>query len=263
VQLSDDVGTTDELRRDWRTLLGATLGVAISTPGLNFYTLGVMMPFLIEFAGRTREEISVVQFLFSAIVAVFAPVAGALMDRFGVLRVAAISLLIESTGFAMLGASAHILPLFALSMMSLALFGLGTTPLGYGRIVSATFDKRRGIALGLMICGVGTMAVLSPIVLNAIIERSSWRAGYYALAAIVLVIGGSGILILRGTQNHPARQRSAEMSEGGSWIDLRKPLFWLLVLGFCLPAILGGRSEERRVGKECRRLCRSRWSPYH
>jgi protein ImuB len=23
------------------------------------------------------------------------------------------------------------------------------------------------------------------------------------------------------------------------------------------------RSEERRVGKECRRVCRSRWSPYH
>jgi molybdopterin-containing oxidoreductase family iron-sulfur binding subunit len=28
-----------------------------------------------------------------------------------------------------------------------------------------------------------------------------------------------------------------------------------------VPAI--ARSEERRVGKECRRLCRSRWSPYH
>ena len=26
---------------------------------------------------------------------------------------------------------------------------------------------------------------------------------------------------------------------------------------------LGSRSEERRVGKECLRLCRSRWSPYH
>jgi predicted LPLAT superfamily acyltransferase len=26
---------------------------------------------------------------------------------------------------------------------------------------------------------------------------------------------------------------------------------------------LDSRSEERRVGKECRRLCRSRWSPYH
>ena len=30
--------------------------------------------------------------------------------------------------------------------------------------------------------------------------------------------------------------------------------------GFDLAAI---RSEERRVGKECLRLCRSRWSPYH
>src|SRR3546814_11702766 len=26
---------------------------------------------------------------------------------------------------------------------------------------------------------------------------------------------------------------------------------------------LGGRSEERRVGKECVSTCRSRWSPYH
>jgi aldehyde:ferredoxin oxidoreductase len=28
-------------------------------------------------------------------------------------------------------------------------------------------------------------------------------------------------------------------------------------------SVNGSRSEERRVGKECRRLCRSRWSPYH
>ena len=26
---------------------------------------------------------------------------------------------------------------------------------------------------------------------------------------------------------------------------------------------LGDRSEERRVGKECHVVCRSRWSPYH
>ena len=30
-----------------------------------------------------------------------------------------------------------------------------------------------------------------------------------------------------------------------------------------LEAIIEARSEERRVGKECLRLCRSRWSPYH
>src|SRR3546814_10621213 len=37
----------------------------------------------------------------------------------------------------------------------------------------------------------------------------------------------------------------------------------------CFPATAaprkthGGRSEERRVGKECVSTCRSRWSPYH
>jgi K(+)-stimulated pyrophosphate-energized sodium pump len=34
---------------------------------------------------------------------------------------------------------------------------------------------------------------------------------------------------------------------GGAWDNAKKYI----------------RSEERRVGKECRRLCRSRWSPYH
>jgi lactoylglutathione lyase len=33
--------------------------------------------------------------------------------------------------------------------------------------------------------------------------------------------------------------------------------------GIWIGLISHRRSEERRVGKECRRLCRSRWSPYH
>ena len=41
----------------------------------------------------------------------------------------------------------------------------------------------------------------------------------------------------------------------------------LLAGGFDTSAVklwsLRARSEERRVGKECLRLCRSRWSPYH
>ena len=39
---------------------------------------------------------------------------------------------------------------------------------------------------------------------------------------------------------------------------ISRPKYNLFVLGKS-----GMRSEERRVGKECLRLCRSRWSPYH
>src|SRR3546814_20573542 len=31
----------------------------------------------------------------------------------------------------------------------------------------------------------------------------------------------------------------------------------------CIFEMFAGRSEERRVGKECVSTCRSRWSPYH
>src|SRR3546814_16354122 len=36
-------------------------------------------------------------------------------------------------------------------------------------------------------------------------------------------------------------------------------------VGLVVPTLLTwpGRSEERRVGKECVSTCRSRWSPYH
>ena len=43
---------------------------------------------------------------------------------------------------------------------------------------------------------------------------------------------------------------------------LEKGLLLGGVLGTNLFFLLA-RSEERRVGKECLRLCRSRWSPYH
>ena len=39
--------------------------------------------------------------------------------------------------------------------------------------------------------------------------------------------------------------------------------FVIGVLVAFLPAVGIGRSEERRVGKECEVPCRSRWSPYH
>ena len=39
-------------------------------------------------------------------------------------------------------------------------------------------------------------------------------------------------------------------------------IFLRLLRAFFL-ICLRTRSEERRVGKECLRLCRSRWSPYH
>ena len=46
--------------------------------------------------------------------------------------------------------------------------------------------------------------------------------------------------------------KAERIIEDSGEVDLEGILSWL-----------GNRSEERRVGKECLRLCISRWSPYH
>ena len=49
------------------------------------------------------------------------------------------------------------------------------------------------------------------------------------------------------------------MGEGRKLADQLKKKLAVVIPGYKIES----RSEERRVGKECLRLCRSRWSPYH
>ena len=48
---------------------------------------------------------------------------------------------------------------------------------------------------------------------------------------------------------------------GVTWIAMDPPLRETMLVRGDVDAIT--RSEERRVGKECGQMCRSRWSPYH
>ena len=78
-------------------------------------------------------------------------------------------------------------------------------------------------------------------------------------APFVMASGGVMIQMLPGANEHivtmiedtmaRAPHLTSIIKEGASPEDLLKTAL--------------GRSEERRVGKECERLCRSRWSPYH
>ena len=64
---------------------------------------------------------------------------------------------------------------------------------------------------------------------------------------------------VRGGENHTgAKEPGAQRPEAAPRQCLRPAPFRRGLLPLFPP-----RSEERRVGKECLRLCRSRWSPYH
>ena len=71
-------------------------------------------------------------------------------------------------------------------------------------------------------------------------------------------------LPVTGASMNPARSLGPALTAGqwqDFWIYLVGPLVGAAVGAFAYQVVRG--SEERRVGKECVRLCRSRWSPYH
>src|SRR3546814_13764444 len=51
------------------------------------------------------------------------------------------------------------------------------------------------------------------------------------------------------------------MPQGG--LDALNDQDPLTIKAYQYDMVCNGRSEERRVGKECVSTCRSRWSPYH
>src|SRR3546814_15295791 len=74
--------------------------------------------------------------------------------------------------------------------------------------------------------------------------------------------------IAHSTLQAPALPRLAKLLDSRAFLSFTfmLPAAVLLLVFLAYPLGLGvwlGRSEERRVGKECVSTCRSRWSPYH
>ena len=97
--------------------------------------------------------------------------------------------------------------------------------------------------------------VLAPLDAGPAAEQASFAFlslphGASATLAPVLLDAGLRVVDLAGDFRLPA-------SAYPDWYGFEHPSpAWL-------EKAVYGRSEERRVGKECPQLCRSRWSPYH
>ena len=55
---------------------------------------------------------------------------------------------------------------------------VGQAPPAYAKAVSAWFDERRGLALGIAMAGIGIGATLVPQFARLMIDAYGWRAAY-------------------------------------------------------------------------------------
>jgi len=210
-------------------VLAGYCGAMVGFGSLLVFTFSIFVKPLAAQFGWSRESISA-SFGFAALtVAVCSPPLGHLLDRLGPRRVILPCMAIFGLAFGSLGfltpSLAHLYAVFVV----LGMFGNGTTQMGYSRAVSTWFDRRRGLALALVMAGVGTGGIILPPLAQWLIAAWGWRDAYFALGALVLLLG-LPLTALFVRERPRDTGPSAEALDGVSVAGgIRSRVFWILV----------------------------------
>jgi MFS family permease len=220
-----------ELGQGWPVLAGATLGLAIGPTALQFYTAGLFVGRYEDAFGWTRSELSLISLFGTLGLAVFAPVAGAFMDRFGVRLAAMIGYVWLALSFWLCSRMEGSLAVYAAIQVGGVLFLAGATPIGLTRPVNAAFDKMRGLALGIAIGGIGATAFIAPPLVAHLIETVGWRVAFERLALFVFCLAPL-VLLLLGVKGGGKPAQAPAKTMVRQPIPYRDPIFVRLFVCF-------------------------------
>jgi len=226
-----------ELLAGWRDLLAATIGLACGVPAYTQLSSIFFRVLVHEFGwSATAAAASLVAL---PITGICLPFAGAVLDRFGVKRVAAVSCLLLVLSYYWFSCMNGSLLTFYAATISLNVLGCATGPIGYTRSIASRFVRARGIALAICLLGISIGGMVLPPVLAHVLATQGWRAGYRLLGAVSLVGGMLAIGLMRSDPRAEtaAGKRPETIAGEEPAISaglLRARPFWLLSIAiFC------------------------------
>jgi len=186
--------------RGWWIVIVSIIGQAFGLASMLIYTFGVFAkPLATEFK-TSRASIALAVSLVDIILAITAPGAGRLVDRYGARGVIVSSLLaLQACLVGLCFVQPPLWHFYALYAFA-GLVSVATTPVTYSRVIVNWFDRKRGLALGLASTGVGLGAFISPSLAQFLIDESGWRNAYLGLAAVGLLVAVPVVgIFLRGS----------------------------------------------------------------
>jgi MFS family permease len=176
-----------EIFYGWWVVVASAIGLFWGVP-ITVYSFSVFFKPLMQEFHASRAAVSLAFTLKLIAAALCAAPIGWLTDRYGARR-----MILTSAGI--FGAILLANRLFSGSITQFycfyVLLGIcvgGVGPIPYGYLVSRWFDRRRGLALGLTMFGIGLGAVIMPSLAQALIARFGWKTAYSTLGAAVLFI---------------------------------------------------------------------------
>lgn len=176
------------LKNPWWVVFGSTIGLIVGNGPITLFTFGVFLkPIVAEF-GWNRGTVASAVTVSQALGALATPFVGWMVDRWGVRRVT----LPFIAAFAITTAAISRTPaspiVFILLYGICGLAGGGQAPLNYAKAISAWFESRRGLALGIAMAGVGIGTAVDPQVVRILINHFGWRGAYVGLGIMTFAL---------------------------------------------------------------------------
>ena len=224
----------------WFVAAAAAIGMLLGAAPIVAFSFGVFVkPLSQEFhAGRTAVSLGMTILNFSS--GIVSTLVGFLCDRMGARRVALAGMMLLALCLAcarFVGASLWELYVFYAVVGAVT---PATTSVPYSMIVSRWFDRQRGLALGLMMLGLGVGAIMTPPLFHQLIARLGWRSAYVFAGAVVLLVPTWIVKLvvkewphdlgLRPDGSPESHTGGVRKNEGDTWTEIyRKRTYWALV----------------------------------
>lgn len=224
-----------EFKTGWRVVLASMLGIGLGLSPLPFYTTGIFAPYLVKAFGWKIGQIMGGITVTTLMVLWAGPLVGLLAVRFGVRRVAIISLVLFAFAFMGFAFSNGSLTLYYATWAIVAVVGAGSLPITWTRAVNHAFEDRKGLALGISLMGTGLFGFFSKNLTAGFIQAFGWRGAYVCLGLMPLLIA-LPIALFMFHDRDPGPRGAETVRPPAVGLTLRETLrqwrFWVMAFAF-------------------------------
>lgn len=231
-----------ETAKRWPIVIASMVGMSAGPSQYAFGSLALFINPLTEEFGWNRAQISLASTFFTVALLFSLPVAGRLADTIGTKRLLVPSMLVVGFSLAaipiLVSAPWHLWAIFGV----IGCLGAGANALPYMRTVSAWFDRRRGLAIGITLAGAGLGYTYVPPLLRLTTETYGWRMSYFVLAGLTCLVAVPLVLMFFREAPSELRMRMSAAAGGAVAGDisinrhaaLQSWIFWNLFAVFGL-----------------------------
>jgi len=229
----------------WWMLAGSVVAMALGS-GVSFWSFGLYVRPLEEEFGWSRAEVSLgfsVSLLVSGLVG---PFVGRWIDTRGPRSAIVVGATFTAATYLLLATTAELWQWYAFHSLN-AVFRQMMFFIPFQALISRWFDRRRGIALGILGTGFSLGGFVVVPLMRLVIDAVGWEGSFIFSGIVILgVFVPIGWLLVRnspadvgtvpdGEQRSEGQAYRARAVSGLTlWQALRTPLFWVLALAMAL-----------------------------